>query len=160
MTLTRDELDHLAGRGGGTRLTKDELEQLPPEWREKVKQWPAFDQGKLSQLLAAQAAERAKLDAKLDKQARWLHKTAIRHRALEALKKAGAGRNAELLRPGVEERLRVIEVDGDIAGFQVVDREGKPRLRDGRPMKIEELMSEWQRDPELAELFTKNGRHA
>lgn len=159
MTLTRDELDHLTGRGGGTRLTKEELEQLAPEWREKVKQWPAFEQGKVSQLLAAHAAERAKLDAKLDKQTRFLHKTAIRHRALEALKKAGAGKNAELLRPGVEERLRVIEEDGDIAGFQVVEREsGKPRLRDGRPMKIEELMAEWQRDPELEGLFTKNGR--
>jgi hypothetical protein len=159
MTLTRDELDHLAGRGGGTRLTKEELEQLPPEWREKVKQWPAFDQGKLSQLLAAQSAETAKLDAKIARKTAFLHKAAIRYRVREALMKAGAGKNVELLAPHVAERLRVVEQDGDIAGFEVLDREGKTRLRDGRPMRVEELINEVRRLPELEGLFT-NGRHA
>lgn len=159
MTLTREELDHLTGRGGG-RLTKDELEQLPPEWREKVQKWPGFDQGKLSVLLAAQAAEMAKLDARIAKQTAFLHKAAVRHRVMEALAKAGAGKNAELLLPHVETRVRVTEEDGDIAGFHVVDKAGQPRLRDGRPMQVEELMSELQRMPELADFFTKNGRRA
>lgn len=158
MTLTRDELDHLTGKGGG-RLTKEELEQLPPEWREKVQKWPGFDQGRLSELLKAQAAETAKLDAKIAKKTAFLHKAAIRNRVLEALVKSGAGKHAELLGPHVETRVRVVEQE-DAIDFRVVDRDGKPRLRDGRPMRVEELMDELKRMPELEGFFTTNNRRA
>jgi hypothetical protein len=157
MALTRAELEHLTRKGDDRRrLTTDELAQLPPESREIAAKLHPEEQQKLRELMAAQAAELAKLDARSERKARFLRKVAVRQRVAEALAKAGAGRNAELLAPHVETRVRAIEEDGDIAGFQVVDRDGKPRLRDGRAMTVEELMSELQRMPELAEFFTKN----
>ena len=154
MTLTREELEHLTR---GMRLTKEELAQLTPEQQQIAARLSAFEQGKLSELLRAQAAETAKLDARIAKKTAFLHKFAVRNRVLEALRKAGAGGNAELLRPHVEKRVRVEEQE-DVIDFRVVDRDGKVRLRDGRPMTVEEMMHEIVRMPELEGFFTKNGR--
>ena len=160
MTLTRAELEHLTypNRRENMKLTKDELAQLPPESREIAARLSPEEQQKVRELLAAQAAELAKLDARIARTSRLIRKYAVRSRVQEALAKAGAGKNAALLQPHVEQEVRATEADGDIAGFHVVDREGKPRLRDGRPMRVEELMDELKRMPKLAEFFTNNRR--
>jgi hypothetical protein len=157
MALTREELEHLTRKGDDQRrLTTNELAQLPPEARAIAAKLHLEEQQKLRELMLAQAAELAKLDARIERKARFLRKVAVRQRVAEALTQAGAGKHAELLAPHVETRVRAIEEDGDIAGFQVVDRDGKPRLRDGRPMRVEELMDELRRDPDLQDFFTKN----
>jgi hypothetical protein len=142
------------------RLTKEELDFLTPEHREVAKRLGEFEQGQLRALIASQKADLAKLDAKIAKQTRLLHGAAIRNRVEEALTKGGAGSNVELLRPHVATRVRVVEQDDGAFDFHVVDRDGKPRLRDGRRMTLDELVSEVKRLPELEGFFTKNGRHA
>lgn len=115
------------------------------------------EQRQFRELLDAHAAALAKADAKLAKQDAAIRKWVVRDRVAEALAKAGAGKHADLLAPHVAARVRVTERDGEIAGFHVVDQDGKPRIRDGRPMQVEELLREMQRMPELERYFT-NGR--
>lgn len=141
------------------RLTQEELDFLSPEHQAIARELPQFEQGQLRALIASQKAELAKLAAQAEKERALVRKYAVENRVREALAKGGAGKNAELLAPHVVTRVRAEAKDGEFA-FAVVDKEGKPRLRDGRPMTVDELINEVKRMPEVEGLFTKNGRHA
>ena len=141
------------------RLTQEELDFLSPEHQAIARELPQFEQGQLRALIASQKAELAKLAAQAEKERALVRQYAVENRVREALAKGGAGRNAELLVPHLAPRVRAEAKDGEFA-FAVVDQEGKPRLRDGRPMTVDELINEARRLPDMEKLFTKNGRHA
>lgn len=154
-----------ANRRKPTRLTPQQERELRAYWVAQLgaDAEGAFESGTDAQKAALYAevqrhtAAMAEADAKQKKMVAALHKAVIGGRVREALEKAGGH---EILAKHVEERVRVSEQDDEIpTGFYVVGQDGKPRLRDGRPMRIEEFLSELSRHPELGRYF-QNGRQS
>ena len=74
--------------------------------------------------------------------------------ATAALSRAGG--MPALLLPHVKARLEVV-ADEDGHSLRVIDHKGRPRLKDGEPLGVEDLVAEMRSDPVFAPAFQGNG---